>query len=351
MAKTLEALIQDLQSYDGPPIQLMEVCGTHTQSISKYGIPALLPANISLLSGPGCPVCVTPAGYIDQAVELSLWPNSTVLSFGDMWRVPGQKMSLLQAKAEGGSVGLMYSPMDALKEAAAHPDRMFYVAAVGFETTLPLYGLLMEKAKAQHIENIRLLCCLKALMPALEWICQNNPAIDGFIGPGHVSAILGYAGYETVCKEYRIPLTVAGFRYEPLIAALYDLVQQRKKGTCEVHNMYPSAVTKEGNREAQALIARCFTPKSSLWRGLGSIPASGYMPSPEFEMFNEPLNDSLWDSAEPKGCLCGSVIMGRAKPVQCGSFGTVCTPENPLGPCMVSTEGTCGIWHANSRTR
>ncbi len=372
MTNKADALAAAIRAYDGPPIRLMEVCGTHTHQISRFGIPSLLPENIELISGPGCPVCVTPAGYIDRAAEIATRPGCTVLSYGDMIRVPGNKTSLLAAKAAGGSVLLMYSPMDALRHAAREPDRLFYVTAVGFETTLPLYALLVKRLAEEGVENIRLLLAARALLPALEWICENDPDIDGFLGPGHVSAILGSGAYESVCARYGVPMAVAGFSYEHLIAAIASLIRQVRRGVpgtaarfgktgrhqgisqeipTLVRNLYPSAVSREGNAQARALIAACFTRGPSVWRGLGEIAGSGYRLAPEFAAFDAGFSDGEPDAWEPEGCLCGQVIIGRAKPLACGFFGTACTPEHPIGPCMVSSEGTCGIWHATARKR
>ena len=346
----IRRLEQIIRGYDGSPIQLMEVCGTHTHEISRLGIPSLLPENLSLLSGPGCPVCVTPAAYIDEAAEIALRPGHTLLSFGDMLRVPGNKTSLLLAKAAGGSVQLMYSPMDVLKYAAEQPDRLFYVTAVGFETTLPLYALLVQRLQEWEIKNVRLLVAVKALLPALQWICENNAAVHGFIGPGHVSAILGYEIYAPLCARYRIPLAVAGFSYEHLLAAIADLIGQVTQGKSEVHNLYPRVVSREGNEHALSLTGRFFTAEDSLWRGLGEIPVSGYKLKPEFAAFNADF-DGGGMGVEPEGCLCGEIIAGKTKPIGCPLFGTRCTPQNPVGPCMVSSEGSCGIWYANARTK
>ncbi len=349
MEKTIERYVQALAAYDGPPLRLMEVCGTHTHQLSALGIPAMLSPKLTLLSGPGCPVCVTPGGYIDRAAELSLQPRSTVLSFGDMLRVPGYKTSLVEAKAKGGSIRILYSPLEALRLAADNPDHMFYVAAVGFETTLPLYGLLLRQMRERNLRNIRLLTAVKALMPALHWISAHNPDVQGFLGPGHVSSILGWGVYEPFCRQAGLPLAVAGFQYEHLIAALFDLVRQNQQGTAQAHNLYPGAVTREGNPEALSLIQECFTLVPSAWRGLGAMDQSGYALSPTYAEFDAGAYDTAGD--HPSGCLCASVITGRASPVDCACFGNACTPQNPLGPCMVSSEGTCGIWHATARTR
>ncbi len=351
MTGRIDRLIGAIRAYGGPPIRLMEVCGTHTHAISTFGIPALLPGCVSLISGPGCPVCVTPSGYIERAAEIALRPGCTVLSYGDLMRVPGNGASLAEAKAAGGSVTLMYSPMDAIGLAKRDPDRLFVVTAVGFETTLPLYALLIDRMREARVENIRLLTSLKALIPALHWIGQNNPGVHGFIGPGHVSAILGYGAYAPVCEAYGLPVAVAGFSFEHLIAAIHDLIRQVSQGRREAHNLYPGVVTEEGNAEALALVRRFFARTDSVWRGLGAIRDSGYVLRGEYAAYDAGSFDAETESAEPDGCLCGRVIIGRARPVDCPHFGAACAPERPLGPCMVSGEGACRIWHAAGREK
>ena len=254
-----ERCAEFIRAYDGPPIRLMEVCGTHTHSIFEHGIRSLLPVGITLISGPGCPVCVTPAGYIDRAAALSKLANHTLCTFGDMLRVPGERGNLLEAKAAGGDVRMMYSPLDVLRWAEAEPQRTFVVAAVGFETTLPVYALLMERLTERGARNVKLLASLKAILPALTWICESEPDIDGFLGPGHVSVILGSDAYASLCARYRKPLAVGGFTYAQVLAALCDLIGQIQDGACESHNLYPQAVTARGNERAQALIDRYFT--------------------------------------------------------------------------------------------
>lgn len=347
---TIDDCLNAIKAYDGPPICLMEVCGTHTNSIFKFGIPDILPPNIRLISGPGCPVCVTPASFIDRAAEISKQKGCALYTFGDMIRVPGSRTSLMQAKAEGGSVQMLYSPLDIIDRAERQPDALFYLTGLGFETTLPLYALLLERILQRGIENIRLLTCVKALMPALYWICENNPQIDGFIGPGHVSAILGSDAYTPLCRAYGIPLTVAGFGFEHIVTAIYDLVRQIGTNTAEVHNLYPGAVSKKGNEQALALIEKYFVRRPSVWRGLGEIDGSGYFLAPEYVRFDAGyITDDADEGAA--GCLCGDVISGRAVPSDCKFFGRVCNPEAPRGPCMVSTEGTCGIWYNSTRRK
>lgn len=347
--KSLEAMTEALKTYSGRPLRFMEVCGTHTHNIVKNGIHEILPPSLSLISGPGCPVCVTPAEYIDKAAELSLTPGTVLCSYGDMIRVPGRNTSLHKAKAAGGEVRMIYSPLSVLEWAAKEPDKLFVVTAVGFETTLPLYALLLRDMEERGILNIRLLTSLKVLLPALHWICENDPLIDGFLGPGHVSAILGRCAYDELCSNYQIPLAVGGFRYELIIAALYDLMRQCQKGTCEAHNLYPNAVSESGNEKAQALIDTYFTKKTSLWRGLGAIPGSGYFLADAYSPFDAGDWEREAKTQDDTGCLCGSVIIGKANPTDCPFFGTACTPLDPIGPCMVSAEGACGIWHRGGR--
>jgi hydrogenase expression/formation protein HypD len=237
--------------------------------------------------------------------------------------------------------------MEALEWAKTEPEKTFVVTAVGFETTLPIYALLIERAAEEGIKNLKLFLSVKALMPALDWICRNNPDIDGFIGPGHVSTIIGWGAYQKLCNTYKIPLTVGGFGYEHIVAAVYDLTEQIKAKTYEVHNLYPNAVSRDGNLAALSLIERFFVRKPSVWRGLGEIDGSGYILAPEFVQFDAGSELDCSNRSETAGCLCGSVIIGRATPRDCNFFGKGCSPEHPLGPCMVSAEGTCGIWHQN----
>ena len=315
------------------------MCGTHTHSIFQYGIRQLLAPGVTLLSGPGCPVCVTPAGYIDRAAELSLQNGYTLCTFGDMMRVPGERGNLLDAKALGGDVRMMVSPMDVLRWASDEPSRIFAVAAVGFETTLPIYALLMERLSENGIGNVRLLTSLKAILPALQWICTSEPDIDGFLGPGHVSTILGSNAYGALCARYRKPMAVSGFTYGQILAALCDLTDQTRRGLCEVHNLYPEAVTADGNIRAQRLINRYFTLEPSSWRGLGDIDASGYALRPEFACFDAGAWDTGGAREAKAGCLCGQVITGRVSPADCPNFGAACTPTSPLGPCMYHGHG------------
>ncbi len=287
-----------LAEYEGPPLTLMEICGTHTAEISRNGIPGMLSKKIRLISGPGCPVCVTVTDYIDKLVKLSLEPCCCVVSFGDMLRVKGSKKSLSDARAEGGSVRMVYSPLDMLAFAQSDPKTTYIFAAVGFETTIPVYALLLKEAEASGLQNIRLLTSLKTMPPAVNWICRDNPGIDGFLAPGHVSVITGSRAFFPLAQAYHIPFAVAGFTGEQILAAIAALVQNRGKGV--VKNLYRSAVTEDGNQKAQALINRYFVPCDAAWRGLGVIPGSGMALRQEYQSCSmmfltmKMLGRSLW---------------------------------------------------------
>ena len=343
----IQDIIQYLKDYDGPKIKLMEVCGTHTASIFKSGIRSLISHKIRLISGPGCPVCVTPTAYIDKCLEYALSKDHVLLTFGDMMKVPGRLGSLSQIKGEGAKVELMYSPSEVLDKAKANPNMTYVIAAVGFETTVPMYALVLEEAKALGITNIKLLTALKTIIPPLDWICRTEPDIDGFICPGHVSVIIGSQVYEELAEKYNKPFVVAGFDAEHILAVLYDIIRQLEGNESEVHNLYANAVKTEGNKKAQAIIERYFEPGPAMWRGLGIIENSGLYLKPEYAEYDAGSYGLDQDVELAEACSCGDVIIGRINPDECSMFGERCTPENPYGPCMVSSEGACGIWYRN----
>ncbi len=336
-----------LETYDSEPIRLMEVCGTHTGAISRNGIPSLLSPKIRLISGPGCPVCVTVTAYIDRLIELSLQPNCVVASFGDLLRVTGSSQCLNDAKAQGGQVRMVYSPMDVLKLAKEEPDKTFVFAAVGFETTTPIYALLLEEAHKDGIHNIKLLTSLKTMPSVIDWVCGNQGGIDGFIAPGHVSVITGSALFRPLAEKYSIPFAVAGFEPQQILLAIYALVKRRGKG--EALNLYPSVVTEEGNLAAQDIVNRYFEPCSASWRGMGIIPGSGMQLRPEFAQYDAGSADLIDDHTANPNCRCAQVLTGAIGPRQCPLFGRACTPQNPSGACMVSTEGSCYQYYVNKR--
>ena len=340
--------LEFLEGYDGPQIKLMEVCGTHTSSIARSGVRGLISPRIKLISGPGCPVCVTPAAYIDKCIEYAHKENHALFTFGDMVKVMGTDCSLSAAKGAGARVDLMYSPFEVLTKAERNPETVHVIAAVGFETTAPAYALLAQEAKESGISNVRLLTALKRIMPALTWICENERSVAGFICPGHVSAITGNAGYEKLCAEYGVPCAIAGFEPEHIIAAVHELVlMSTGDKPTRALNLYAGVVRKEGNVKAQALMDECFREGGAVWRGLGMIEGSGLYLGDEYAGLDGGSLGLDEDRPLPDGCGCGDVITGRINPDECPMFGGQCTPEKPYGPCMTSSEGACGIWFMN----
>ena len=341
---TLEMNLELLKNYKGKPIKIMEVCGTHTTAIFKAGIKELISPRIQLISGPGCPVCVTPTSYIDRLVELCLKENTCVLSFGDMLKVNGTSLSLSSAKAKGGQVRLIYSPLQALELAEKSPSTLFVVAAVGFETTIPSYALLIESIIEKNIKNIKILTSLKTVAPAVCFICEHENDIDGFLCPGHVSVIIGSKAYESLAEKYKKPFVVVGFEAQPILAAILDIIYQLEDKKSEMINFYKSTVSDDGNIKAQEIIAKYFVEYDALWRGIGKISGSGLTLRDEFAFLEASETKDEYDK-EIKNCSCSEVILGKRSPQDCPLFGKTCTPTSPVGACMVSTEGACGIYY------
>lgn len=327
-------------------ITIMEVCGTHTASIFRSGIRELISPSIRLVSGPGCPVCVTSAAVIDELVSYAMKDNCTVLSFGDMFRVRGSQYSLSDAKAMGGNVQLMYSPFEVTDLAGKHKDTLYIVAAVGFETTVPIYAALLELLIQNEIENVKFCMSLKNMPPILDYVCQHE-AIDGFLCPGHVSVVIGSNAYEDLLEKYRKPFVIAGFGVEHILTAVYEIVRQLETGEYGIRNLYPSVVKEAGQTKALGLIERYFEKSDAVWRGIGKIEQSGYTLKDEFRRYLLEGKETEQEQME-SGCRCSEVILGRISPAECPLFGKVCHPSNPVGACMVSAEGTCRIWNENS---
>lgn len=334
-------LVDFLKNYNGKKIRLMEVCGSHTHAIASHGIRDLLSPQIELLSGPGCPVCVTPTAYIDKLIDLSLQENTTVVTFGDLLRVPGSKESLNEAKGRGASVEMVYSPMDTLKLAKDNPNRIYVFAAVGFETTAPVYTLLLDNAIAEGLENVKLLTALKIMPGAISYLCENGAKIDGFIAPGHVCAVTGFDYFSELASKYQIPFAVSGFQARELVIAIYGLVQMVLNQENIVKNFYTSVVTKDYNPKIQSQLNKYFVNTNVAWRGMGIIPESGLILKPEYAQYDAGSAGLDVDNKRNKACRCGEILMGKAKPSDCPLFGKVCTPSNPAGACMVSEEGSC----------
>lgn len=341
---TLAEARQVLAAYNGRPLTLMEVCGTHTAAIAAGGLQALLPRQVRLVSGPGCPVCVTPARWFDELGAMARQHGIRVACFGDLIRVPGDCDSLAAAMADGAPVHMIYSPLDALELCRTNPDDTIVVAAAGFETTAPAYALLMRRARAHGIRNLRLFTALRRMPPVLDRLCDPDVAIDGFLAPGHVSAIIGSDAYIALAARSGKPFVVASFDPERLIVALAMLLQLAGHG--DVVNLYQELVQPEGNLRARQVLDECYRIEDAEWRGLGMIPDSGYGLAEAYADF-QPIIPAVTRPALPLdpnlACRCGDVLLGRIMPEQCPMFGRRCRPETPVGPCMVSSEGVCGI--------
>lgn len=329
------------------PVVLMEICGTHTVAIRRTGLRSLLPKRVRLVSGPGCPVCVTSQGVIDALIDLAGRPDVTVATFGDMVRVPGTRSSLERQKAGGGHVAICYSVLDALDLARRNPDRLVVFAAVGFETTAPGTAVAVETARAEGLKNFLILSAHKWVIPAMDALLAGGEVrIDGFICPGHVSVIIGSQAYEPVVQRYRRPCVVAGFTAEQVLGGVAAILRQLANGEARVENFYADAVRPEGNPAALACIHRVFEVVDATWRGLGEIPKSGMGLRTEFAAFGVARRLGIpWPPSEEgiseHGCRCGDVIRGALDPHECPLFGQSCTPAHPVGPCMVSREGSC----------
>ena len=325
--------------------RIMEVCGTHTMAIAKSGIRSMLPENICLLSGPGCPVCVTPAAVIDAVLELSMRQDIIIASYGDMLRVPGSRPgdSLQRRRALGARVEIVYSPIDAIELARNNPGREVVFLGVGFETTAPGTAAAVLTARDAGVKNFSVWSMLKTVEPALRALMRTADFnIQGFLCPGHVATIIGERGFEFLPRDCGMPAVISGFEPEDILAAIYLLLRQIAEGEPRIENEYKRAVAPEGNILAQKIIGECFTPRRDIWRGLGAIENSGLELCPELSDFDAEKKFSVrYSEDKPGACRCGDVICGRITPQECLMFGARCTPEDPVGPCMVSSEGAC----------
>lgn len=335
------------------PIKIMEVCGGHTHSIFKYGIEEIIPDTIELIHGPGCPVCVMPRGRLDDAIAISEYPNVIFATFGDAMRVPGSKKSLLQAKAEGADIRMVYSPLDSLEIARENPDKEIVFFGLGFETTAPSTALTILQAEAEGIQNFSMFCNHVLVIPALQSLLDNpDLQLDGFIGPGHVSMVIGWEPYQFIAQKYHKPFVVSGFEPLDILQSIWMILQQMTSGRCEVENQYKRLVTREGNQVAVEAMRKVFTIREDFeWRGLGDIPNSGFKISPEYAQFDAEIKFTIPNLKvlDHKACQCGEILKGVLKPWQCKVFGTACTPENPIGTCMVSSEGACAAYYKYGR--
>ncbi len=343
-----------LSSYRGRPVTIMEVCGTHTMAIFRYGIRALLPDGIRLISGPGCPVCVTPSYYVHAAVTLSQRDDVIITTFGDMMRIPAtagdgsRGESLLSRKAQGNDIRIVYSPLDSLKIAAENPGKKVVFLSVGFETTVPVIALSVLKANEAGLDNFSVLSANKTVPEALKVLSVDSEiGVDGYLYPGHVSAIIGTGFYDEIAERYGIPGIVAGFEPLDVMHAIISLASNINNKKIVVENQYCRVVTREGNPVALEKMNEVFEARDAVWRGIGCIPGSGLQVRDKYSKHDAWKVFDLRQEAgnEPKGCLCGEVLKGKRTPKDCGLFGKACTPENPVGSCMVSSEGTCAAYY------
>jgi hydrogenase expression/formation protein HypD len=345
----IEKLAAKLDDGRARPLRIMEVCGGHTHSIFRYGIEGLLPKSIELVHGPGCPVCVLPMGRVDDCVAIAEQPRVILATFGDAIRVPGSRKSLAQAKADGADVRIVYSPTDALALARAHPAREVVFFGLGFETTMPSTALTVLEAERDGIENFSVFCNHITIVPTIKAILDSpDQQLDGFLGPGHVSMVIGTAPYEFVAHHYRKPMVVAGFEPLDVLQSIWMVLMQIAEGRAEVENQYARVVPREGNAAALQAVMRVYELRPFFeWRGLGSIEHSGICIRSRYARFDAERKFVVPNVriADPKACQCGEVLKGVLKPPQCKVFGTACTPETPLGALMVSSEGSCAAYY------
>jgi hydrogenase expression/formation protein HypD len=349
LIKEIENVVATIDITKTRPIQIMEVCGGHTHSIFRYGIEGMLPKAIELVHGPGCPVCVLPMGRVDDCVAIADRPEAIFTTFGDAMRVPGSRKSLLQAKADGADILIVYSPMDALAIARKNPDREIIFFGIGFETTMPSTALTILQAESDGIANFSVFCNHITIIPTIKAILDSpDLQLDGFLGPGHVSMVIGTAPYQFIAEFYRKPMVVAGFEPLDILQSIWMVLKQIKEGRAEIENQYARIVPEAGNSPALQAVSRVYELRQFFeWRGLGSIDHSGVKLRDAYAHFDAERKFAIPNVkiADPKSCQCGEVLKGVIKPWQCKVFGSACTPETPLGALMVSSEGACAAYY------
>ncbi len=352
IGKLLEKV--ERESSGSSSLRIMEVCGTHTMSVFRHGLRSLLPETVDLIAGPGCPVCVTSASHIDSFISIVRQKGVRVATFGDLYRVPGFEGSLAQASACGGRVDIVYSPVDALQKAKDNPSELVVFLGIGFETTVPGVAATIQEAARNKVDNFAVFSTHKLMPPALEALFSDfSLRIDGLLCPGHVSAIIGVSAYEHLADNYSLPCVVTGFEPADILQGIIMLARQKRCCRSIVENAYPRVVTWEGNKNALEMLDSVFQVCDTSWRGFGVIPASGLALRPEFDLYNaeKRLNIVSKEVDEPTGCRCGSILKGICTPPDCPLFAGRCTPLNPVGPCMVSSEGSCAAYYRYGTVR
>jgi hydrogenase expression/formation protein HypD len=350
----VRGLVERLRRSASQVWTVMEVCGGQTHTLVRQGIDQLIPKEIELVHGPGCPVCVTPLSVIDQAIEIARRDDTILCSFGDMLRVPGSGDDLLRVRAAGGDVRVVYSPLDAVRVARQNPNREVVFFAVGFETTAPANAMAVRQAAAEGMANFSVLVAHVLVPPAMMAILTSpGNRVQGFLGPGHVCTVMGWADYEPITEGCGVPIVVCGFEPVDLLEGLVMLVDQLEDGRCQVENQYVRSARREGTPAAREMMAEVFEPCDRAWRGIGVLPQSGLRLRPRYSGFDATARfpHAGEEAAEPEVCIAGQVLQGRAKPDECPAFGRDCTPQRPLGAPMVSSEGACAAYHAAGRVR
>jgi hydrogenase expression/formation protein HypD len=352
--KVVAGLVRQIETMAdrlGREATLMEVCGTHTHTVSGAGLRRMMPDGIRLVSGPGCPVCVTPVGFLDRALALARQPDTILCTFGDLMRVPSSSISLEQARAEGLDVRVVYSPRDAIDVAGDNPSANVVFLAVGFETTVPTFAAAVAEAEQRQIANFMILPGNKVIPPAMVALVEDPDLdVDGFLLPGHVSVLTGWEAFRFLAEDHGVPGAVVGFSPADVLRGVLELLEQNVAGRAETKNLYSRAVSSEGNVTAFAMVDRYFEPSTDSWRGFGEIPGSGLVLREAFAHRDASRIDvEVPPPVEPAGCCCGDVLRGAIDPPECPLFDAGCTPDTPVGACMVSTEGTCSAWFRHER--
>lgn len=351
-AGLVKGVIEKIRGTVTRPWVLMEICGGQTHSIMRYGLDQLLPPEIELVHGPGCPVCVTPLEQIDRALAIASRPDVIFTSFGDMLRVPGSEHDLFTIRARGGKVRVVYSPLDAVKIAQENPDKQVVFFAIGFETTAPNNAMSVLQAAALGLENFSVVVSQVCVPPAMHAILGSpHNRVQGFLAAGHVCTVMGYSEYPPIAEQYRVPITVTGFEPLDLVQGILTTVQMLEREEVAVKNAYPRVVTYDGNRAAQEVIRRVYQPVDRNWRGIGAIPLSGWGLRPEYARFDAEQRFAVGHihTRESDVCIAGQILQGLKKPFDCPAFGTACTPDHPLGAPMVSSEGACSAFYRYAR--
>lgn len=351
-ASVVQKITQEIQRVVSQPWVLMEICGGQTHAIMRYGLDQMLPSQIELVHGPGCPVCVTSLELIDKALMIASQPEVIFTSFGDMLRVPGTRQDLFSVRANGGDVRVVYSPLDAVQIAQANPDRQVVFFAIGFETTAPANAMSVIQAKSLGLKNFSILASHVCVPPAIRAILGSpKNRVQAFLAAGHVCAVMGYWQYLDISKEYDVPIVVTGFEPVDIAQGILMAVRQLEHGYTEVENAYPRAVTRSGNKSAQAMINQVFMSCDRKWRGIGTIPASGWCLKSEYSDFDAETRFQVQNinPEESPECIAGQILQGLKKPVECPAFAEICTPEHPLGATMVSSEGACAAYYRYGR--